>query len=169
MEFINSEKGILFFNRIHRMKKLDLGLLVNGIHFPELMLLATISECQKKSPDGKVGVSDLVRMMEIPAPAVSRLLGIIERAGFVERKFDLEDRRKTLVTLTEDGRSILAKGDVAINEYLAAVFDRMGEDKMGQLAELFKEMLEISEDELVKRSKKKDVEFKLSEEDVEGK
>src|SRR5436309_2853535 len=63
---------------------------------------------------------EIADLMGIQAATVTRMVIRMERAGFVERKTDLEDQRVSLVYLTDLGRSLqsaVEEGWIAIEQY----------------------------------------------------
>jgi DNA-binding MarR family transcriptional regulator len=51
-----------------------------------------------------ISVTDLARRMGVSLPTASELVGDLSRAGWVERREDPDNRRRTLVSLTEHHR-----------------------------------------------------------------
>jgi DNA-binding MarR family transcriptional regulator len=54
--------------------------------------------------DGPAGVGDLAGRLGLTLPTVSGLVADLDRAGFVERRADRADRRRTIVEITEARR-----------------------------------------------------------------
>jgi homoprotocatechuate degradation regulator HpaR len=75
-------------------------------------------------------------------PSLSRILKTMEADGLVQRKEDLADRRKTLVAISEAGRTILARH----SEQSVAIFleleERMGKEKIEAVLDLLEELLD---------------------------
>jgi DNA-binding MarR family transcriptional regulator len=75
--------------------------------------------------DGPVGVGDLAGRLVLTLPTVSGLVADLDRAGFVERRSDHRDRRRTIVEITPARRPAVdawLEGSVAP---LARVLDRL--------------------------------------------
>jgi DNA-binding MarR family transcriptional regulator len=60
----------------------------------------------KHYPDG-VRQGDLAELMNISAPSMTRLVDLLEEAGWVERRRDLADQRCLLLLLSPVGRKTL--------------------------------------------------------------
>lgn len=54
---------------------------------------------------GKQTMSQLALAFDLDASTVTRQIAPLERRGFVERERSVEDRRATLVSITENGRA----------------------------------------------------------------
>ena len=68
-------------------------------HF--VMLEGVLANIEQHGTDGSIYVSDLAAAVRQPMPAVSRWLRQLEQDGLIERITDPNDRRKTLVHVTE--------------------------------------------------------------------
>lgn len=75
-------------------------------------------------------------------PSLSRILKSMETDGLILRKEDLEDRRKTLVAISEAGRAILTRHADQSAAIFAALEQRMGKDKIEKVLDLLEELLD---------------------------
>jgi DNA-binding MarR family transcriptional regulator len=71
-----------------------------------------------RAPAGSMRVGDLARALRITVGGTSKLVDRIERAGFIAREPDPEDRRASRVSLTTAGKRKLT---VAVKSYEAEV------------------------------------------------
>jgi DNA-binding MarR family transcriptional regulator len=71
-----------------------------------------------RAPAGSMRVGDLARGLRITVGGTSKLVDRIERAGFIAREPDPEDRRASRVSLTTAGKRKLT---VAVKSYEAEV------------------------------------------------
>ena len=68
----------------------------------EFMPLQTIYAYSLRNPGTKgIYVSELASQLKVSSPAVSRTLRSLETKGYIERSADKNDRRSTLIRLTE--------------------------------------------------------------------
>lgn len=68
---------------------------------------------------GPLTPSELAAREQVQRPTVTRVLARLEQAGLVERAGDPADRRSTLVTITREGRALLAAQRTRKDAYLA--------------------------------------------------
>ncbi len=92
-------------------------------------------------------VSDLAGEAGISAPTATRILDALERRGLVERRRSAEDRRGVSVTLTRQGRELLATQhewmrarERVFYERLPAVERDLAPDLLERLAGLIDEL-----------------------------
>ncbi|WP_417487388.1 MarR family transcriptional regulator [Maricaulis sp.] len=71
---------------------------------------------------GPHAIRDLARQLDLPKPAVTRALDVLERQGFVRRKRDREDKRDVSVHRT-------VKGAVFLYDYGETVAHRAEETR----------------------------------------
>lgn len=99
--------------------------------FVTLDIIKRTTACE--GAEGGVSVSAIAKHAHKPMSAISRNLGKLEDDGLIERRPDPDDRRNTLVTLTEQGREAHERTWEKFNEYLSLVIEEYGEDRICQL------------------------------------
>jgi len=67
-------------------------------------------------------------VLALGAPAVTGLVGRMEKAGLVSRRKDAHDRRGALVDLTEAGRRAAERSDQVLRAFNSELSDRLGEE-----------------------------------------
>lgn len=112
-----------------QFKKLLVYNRMQGLSRSETVLLSCVWHLKRCRTDGVVKVSDLVHMLEIPAPSVSRSLRSLEQKGMLKRSQSAEDRRVTLVTLTAEGERQLALHREKVESRLNQLIDRFGRSR----------------------------------------
>ena len=75
-------------------------------------------------------------------PSLSRILKSMEADGLIQRKEDLDDRRKTMVGISKAGRAILTKHAQQSAEIFAQLEARMGKEKLETILDLLEELLD---------------------------
>jgi DNA-binding MarR family transcriptional regulator len=99
------------------------------------MVLAMLSE----RPERQLRMSELAAVSSTSQSRLSRIVGRLEREGFVRRSMDPEDRRAVLAHITEAGMAkITAAAPGHVAAVRAAVFDRLTEDQIDQLSAIGK-------------------------------
>lgn len=67
-------------------------------------------------------------VLALGAPAVTGLIGRMEKAGLVSRRKDSSDRRGALVDLTEAGRRAAERSDQVLRAFNLELDERLGEE-----------------------------------------
>lgn len=160
-----------FFSIMMEFRRLNLSSMLPGLSHGDHVLLQKIywlqrgcegcceADClqtrQTAEAERGVRVSQLVRSMELPPPAVSRGLRILDNKGYVVRTVDVRDRRNTFVSLTESGRAVLREANDIIDGFSEAVFANMGDEVMGRLNEYLRQLVDVSKEEIERRKYEK--------------
>jgi len=63
-----------------------------------------------------MSAADLARASFVRAQSAADLVGALERRGLIERRTDPENRRRMLISLTDEGRAFLAEYDPRVEE-----------------------------------------------------
>ena len=85
-----------------------------GLTVGDFDLLATL---RRRAADDSIKVGDLQRSLMLSSGGTTKRLDRLEAAGLVERLPDPNDRRGTLIRLSESGRSLIDKAVPAITRY----------------------------------------------------
>jgi DNA-binding MarR family transcriptional regulator len=125
-----------FVRALFRMQKVSADMpSVYDLRMGELLILRTIWDnisCLDKNY-----VSDVQCDLCISKSAVSQSLGVLEKKGLINREIDRDDRRKVLVTLTDQGEIVLHQAEKQANQMFESIVSRMGENKVRKLLDLF--------------------------------
>src|SRR5215210_3243397 len=84
----------------HIEPELEEALAEHGLTRPSFLVLSALDA----APDHRLSQRDLMASVRRTSGTLSVRLARLERAGFVERERDPDDRRGAIVTLTERGR-----------------------------------------------------------------
>ena len=87
-------------------------------------------------------VTSLAGMLGVDTPTVTRKVQQLEREGYVVREPDPEDRRASLISLTESGQDALARVLSAHRERLARLFKDWDEADVQNFATLLERFAE---------------------------
>ncbi|OJU09190.1 MAG: hypothetical protein BGN88_11675 [Clostridiales bacterium 43-6] len=79
-------------------------------------------------------------------PAVSQMINVLEKKGYVIREICENDRRQTRVLLTDLGRSVLAKEKCMFLKKIESTLDRMGREDSEVFIGLLEKYFEIIKD-----------------------
>ena len=84
--------------------------------------------------EGPSRLTALATATGIAQPAMTQLVGRLEREGLVVRLIDPEDARATLVAITDAGRALRAELHQSAHERMAKLLDRLSADDQATLA-----------------------------------
>lgn len=87
-----------------------------GLSRVQLTVLAALDD------NGPRRITDLAELEQITQPSMTALISRMERAGWVCRDADPQDRRAVLVRITPAGR---ARYEIALSVYVAALGQRL--------------------------------------------
>jgi DNA-binding MarR family transcriptional regulator len=74
---------------------------------------------------GPLTPSELAERERVQRPTVTRVLARLEEAGLVDRAADPQDRRSSLVSISDDGRALLESARARKDAYLARRIDAL--------------------------------------------
>jgi DNA-binding MarR family transcriptional regulator len=116
----------------------------NNINVSELVLLKAFEENSLES-DTNVSLSEVRPFLAISKAAVSQMLGVLEKKGYINRDVDKSNRRNLIVTLTEKGHETLetAYDDFACK--MERIIAYIGEDDAIHLISILERMSEALE------------------------
>ena len=77
-----------------------------------------------------------------PGPDVTRLLDRLEKAGYVARTRDPDDRRVVRAYLVDAGRTLLDELDVPVGQALRELLGHLGEERLRELIGLLEKARE---------------------------
>lgn len=136
---ITGSKYILI-DRFRRIKQLlDSIPLQSGISHSEFCVMNIIAE-----KDG-ITVSEIAAELGVSPPAVSRSLKFMENRTLITREANMNNRRNTIVKLTNNGRETLEITRKQFDEIADFINLEMGEERKKQLYGLVTEISEIIE------------------------
>ena len=84
--------------------------------------------------EGPSRLTALATATGIAQPAMTQLVGRLEREGLVVRLIDPEDARATLVAITDVGRALRDELHRSLHERMAELLDRLSADDQATLA-----------------------------------
>lgn len=97
-----------------------------GIHPSQFKLLMSVHH-------GGMTPSDLADRMQVSLPTVSKMVSGLERRGWIERAADPADRRRTVLTLTAEGRDAVIGFMLSGVDQLAEVLASASPDELARI------------------------------------
>ena len=96
--------------------------------------LTSINVLAALAAEGPSRLTALATATGIAQPAMTQLVGRMDREGLVVRLIDPEDGRATLVAITNAGRALQAEQRQSAHERMAELLDRLSADDQATLA-----------------------------------
>jgi DNA-binding MarR family transcriptional regulator len=117
-EGINDRLALIVFRagveiEVRGEARLEAELGIDGRDYTTLAVLAT---------DQPESQQELARLMGKAPPLMVPALDALEAKGLVERRRSAQDRRRSVVELTDAGREVLAKADAVVGEVADELF-----------------------------------------------
>lgn len=138
-----------FIKTAGRFGKMKYEFLFRSLSKREYEMLSVMWRFMKDNEEKKgMYVSELASKLRVSSPAVSRMVGVLENRGYIERDVDKEDRRNTFVYLTDKGISAKEENEKRMHSLMKRVMTRMGEEDMKEFIKLFNQFADIMEEEL---------------------
>jgi len=100
-----------------------------------MFVMMRLKKASCKGTDG-VRVSDIASSIGITVPAITQIITVLEKDGYIRRAMDPEDRRAVRVILTPAGDAMLEPAIRALNEIIISLIDYLGEDESKTLLKL---------------------------------
>ncbi|WP_158081701.1 MarR family winged helix-turn-helix transcriptional regulator [Paenibacillus selenitireducens] len=119
-----------------------LELLPADITPPQIMMLYQLYKL------GLCKLSQLADRLQVKPSSITVMIDRLEKAGFVERLADPNDRRIVLVQLTDKGLDIIHQTVELREKVMTPLFSDLPEDQLIALVETFEKITKKYEDEL---------------------
>ena len=103
----------------------------HGLNINEIILMRDIQYNAVGSNNNK-RISDIQSQLFVSKAAVSKMLGVLEKKGYICRDIDKENRRNLIITLTQEGKGILKKLEQNVDELVARIIQQLGKDQAEQ-------------------------------------
>lgn len=121
---------------IKKLHSISFNPLIDGINSSEYISLKILIKLLDNSDKNSVHVSDITKKLKTSAPSVTKLLNGLEKKGLVTREIDKENRRNTLVCITEKGIKLKQHNDLILAKFISNVYDRVGRENIVQFLHL---------------------------------
>jgi DNA-binding MarR family transcriptional regulator len=109
-----------------------------GLQPGEFDVLATL---RRSGAPFALTPTDLYEAAMISSGSMTNRLDRLEKAGLIERQPNPEDKRGTIVVLTQEGRSIIDKAVVAHVDNQHAIVEGLNEEEQATLSALLEKLL----------------------------
>lgn len=107
-----------------------------ALSMPQMMALRAIHE------HGSVKVGDIAAALGVKAPAASALVDGLEKAGYVDRDHDPDDRRVSLLKLTSVGTYALGEAESERRHYMQRYTQVLTEEDITNLIRIHRKLID---------------------------
>ncbi|MDL2205903.1 winged helix DNA-binding protein [Eubacteriales bacterium OttesenSCG-928-N13] len=140
------------YHAMNGMKKIH-ALIGRQANLPpgEFFVLERVQALSENQSE-EVSISSLHNRDHMTLSAVSQTVAQLEKRGLVQRKMSEHDRRKTVVSITPEGKVLLETMQQQMDLSMAELMERFGKQEANQLAELMEKLAETIEQMLRERA-----------------
>ncbi|ACJ82434.1 transcriptional regulator, MarR family [Bacillus cereus H3081.97] len=149
MPTLIEETDWLFRKMVRKFVKERDKIKIEGIMLPGILILNKIIR------DGEQRLTDLAEELDFTSGAITALCDKLEERGLAIRKRHQEDRRITLLDITEDGLKFIKRNNKIRTSFMSVLFDGFSIEELHVQAEIFKRLaynLEHLSDRIMKLS-----------------
>ncbi|MDA1969077.1 MarR family transcriptional regulator, partial [Bacillus cereus] len=143
------ETDWLFRKMVRKFVKERDKIKIEGIMLPGILILNKIIR------DGEQRLTDLAEELDFTSGAITALCDKLEERGLAIRKRHQEDRRITLLDITEDGLKFIKRNNKIRTSFMSVLFDGFSTEELQVQTEIFKRLahnLEHLSDTIMKLS-----------------
>ena len=115
----------------------------HGISVAELTLMRTIKDNSVESEENMC-VSDIQKHLFISNAAVSKMLGVLEKKGYITRNINTHNRRELVITLAPGKKEIINDLEREIDDKLAVIIQSLGKEKIEQFIRSVNEFVDAT-------------------------
>lgn len=87
---------------------------------------------KEKMKNQTVNVSELAKELNVSMQSISRTLKSLENKGYIIREVDADNRRNTLIKLSEKGNNLVDEKKRIIEDYFFRVFSHFTDEELQQ-------------------------------------
>ncbi len=112
------------------------------INLTEMVLMKSIADNALNSARN-ITLRDVRWYLSVSKAAVSQTLASLEKKGYIHREPDKVERRRLIVTLTPEGREVLATHEKLFDARFDKIMNALGEYEVKQLIRIVGRLMDI--------------------------
>ncbi len=90
-----------------------------------------------------IDITTLSQYCGLHTPSVTRILKTLERDGYIDRRRDTDDTRRSWISVTQNTREMMYKAGARAAAIREEMYEQFSEEKMKRLSDLVNELAEI--------------------------
>ena len=122
--------SLVQFRKLHQKNKPQYGL-----HQSEIHMLFIIRQLTKNKEVG-IKVTEISRTLNVSPPTVTQKLTILEEKGFINRIHSKEDRRKVLISISDEAKELIESMRYDFLQQCISLAEYLGIDQSEKLHRL---------------------------------
>ncbi len=159
---ISKQTDDFFFRLQMQMHSFNIDAFSKNLRTHELNILHTINRCSDDK--GGVYVSEIAKTLELPMSAISRMLKHLEDdLHYIVRKQDTENRRHTIVSITDRGKLEYDRTMELAKSFISKVFQCFTLEERILYCEMMEKIKNATDIEYAKLYDKQKKEIKMKE------
>jgi DNA-binding MarR family transcriptional regulator len=116
----------------------------DGLSVTDLSALGCIGCCDEKDCNAdKTTHHAMHEALAVSKAAVSQMLGSLEKRGYIQREIDRDNRRKIIITLTEQGETAVDDAEKKMDVLMSRIITRFGEKDTRNFTRLLDRFSEV--------------------------
>jgi DNA-binding MarR family transcriptional regulator len=144
--------ALFFFKRTsHTMFRSLLNDDNGGLSVTELSALGCIGRCDEEACNADQTTHHAMHeALAVSKAAVSQMLSSLEKRGYIQREIDHNNRRKIVITLTEQGKAAVDEAEKKMDVLMSRIITRFGEKDTRNFTRLLDRFTEIVDEAVSK-------------------
>jgi DNA-binding MarR family transcriptional regulator len=123
-----------------------------GLSVTEIFALGCIRRCGEEDCNADQTTHHAMHeTLSVSKAAVSQMLGSLEKRGYIRREIDHDNRRRIIITLTEQGETTVNEAEKKMDVLMSRIITRFGEKDTRNFTRLLERFVEVV-DESVKKT-----------------
>lgn len=128
----------ILFQELRCNASTSLGEILNEFNRGEIGVLGYLAFEKDEATAG-----ELSKNLNVTTARVARILNSLETKGYIKRTEDNQDKRKTLVVITQNGESLAKKAKKEVIDKITKVINEIGEEEAKEYIRITLKIREI--------------------------
>ena len=122
-----------------------------GLSIAEQTLMSAVKYNAPQS-NTNVGISDIQKLLYTSKAAISKMLGVLEKKGYINRDINKQNRRELIITLTEKGNTVLKDIGKDTDDMLLKIISQLGQEQTEQIINAINQFADVISDVMVNKN-----------------
>lgn len=145
---MDSNKEILVNLIMKTMKEfrdlIDLSPKPCNLKHSEAMLMFKLKKYLKETKQEKAKTTDISKILELSPSTITPTINSLEEKGYIQRSFDIKDRRVVFIEFTEKGVELEKTINKQFKQGITDIINHLGEEDTNELMRLLNKLIKFS-------------------------